>query len=220
MSTPAIPAGSNGISTDRNLTGKAACLKQSGINFVFRYYSRTTQLPEKRLTLVEATALSNAGLQIGVVYEDKPTSAAYFSSERGRLDAAGALQAAAALNQPQDSALYFAVDYDARPSEISGPIVQYFNGVAEAMSDAGSGYGIGVYGSGSVCRILGANCPFLSFTWLAEAQGWQGTRTYAGWDVKQVIATSTLCGLAAADYEANVAPGEFGGFSLVQAMRA
>jgi hypothetical protein len=94
--------------------------------------------------------------------------------------------------------------------------VQYFNGVAEAMSDAVSGYAIGVYGSGAVCRILGANCPFVSFTWLAEAPGWQGTKTYAGWDVKQVAATAPLCGLTPAEYQANVAPGDFGAFSLAQ----
>jgi hypothetical protein len=76
MSPPAIPAEASGISTERNLTGKAACLKQSGISFAIRYYSRTTPSPAKRLTLLEATALSNAGLKIAVVYEDKPTSAA------------------------------------------------------------------------------------------------------------------------------------------------
>ena len=45
-----------GLSTNRNVTSKAACLKQSGIDFIFRYYSRTTLQPEKRLTLAEAEA--------------------------------------------------------------------------------------------------------------------------------------------------------------------
>jgi len=71
-----------GISTNHNVASRALCLKQNGIDFVFRYYSRTTHQSEKRLTLPEAEAISAAGLELAI-YEDSPTSLDYFSNSRG-----------------------------------------------------------------------------------------------------------------------------------------
>ena len=102
-----------GISTNLNVGGQASCLQQAGIGFVFRYYSLTTQQAQKRLTKAEADLLSAAGLQIGVVYEDKPDVVEYFSNARGQQDGRNAFRYASQLPQPTGSAIYFAVDYDA-----------------------------------------------------------------------------------------------------------
>src|ERR1017187_7326391 len=88
-----------GIWPNLNLTDLATCLKQQDIDFVFRYYSQTTHQPQKRLTLSEAGALSAAGLQVGVVYEDSPTAGAYFSGSRGHLDGVNAYHYAVSLHQ-------------------------------------------------------------------------------------------------------------------------
>ncbi len=203
-----------GISTNRNLSALAAALSACGIEFAFRYYSRTTHQPQKRLTAAEAAALGAAGIQVAVVYEDAPLSAAYFTEARGKLDGASAVAEAAALGQPQGSAIYFAVDYDALPHDISGAVCEYFAGVNEAM--AGKGYAIGVYGSGAVCQYLKANCPFVQYTWLAESRGWSGTKAYTAWNVIQTVSPGPLAGLGQDDYELCEARSPFGAFILAQ----
>ncbi len=210
-----------GISTNRNVASHAASLKQHGIDFVFRYYSRTTHQPEKRLTLPEAEAISAAGLELAVVYEDGPTSLDYFSNSRGHLDGVNAHHYAQALHQPPSSAVYFAIDYDATFQHISGAIYDYFRGVDQGMRDAGGGsssYTIGVYGSGAACRWLKAHYSFVKYTWLAESTGWLGSSNYTDWDVKQIIATGSLGGLTLHDYEDCQAQDDFGGFMLDHAV--
>jgi len=208
-----------GISTNHNVGGQAACLKQSGIDFVFRYYSLTTVQPEKRLTKAEADLLSAAGLELGVVYEDGPTAAAYFSNARGYQDGQNAFHYASILQQPTGSAIYFAVDYDAPAGDIAGVITGYFQAVVNGMTDASGGnpsYAIGVYGSGSVCGAVKANVSGVAFAWLAESTGWSGSASYNTWDVKQAIATGPLCSLAVQAYEDCQAQDEFGGFQTAE----
>jgi len=144
----------NCVSSDRNLAPYAETLKGHGLDFVFRYYSATTQKPEKRLTALEALALSAVGLAIAVVYEDGPTFPAYFSTERGHLDGRNTHQYAQELDQPVGSTIYFAIDYDASLSQLSGAIEDYFRGVSYGMNESGGGsslYAVGVYGSGTAC---------------------------------------------------------------------
>jgi hypothetical protein len=206
-----------GISTNRNTTNQASDLKQSGIDFVFRYFSQTTHQPEKRLTKAEAEALSAVAIQIGAIYEDGPTSLSYFSKTRGHQDGVNAYNAALNLHQPVGSAIYFAVDYDATLADISGSLFDYFNGVNQGMKDAGTGqsnYTIGVYGSGAVCDFMKTQCPFVKYSWLAESSGWLGSRTYGAWDVKQASAAAELCGFSADEYEENQAQDDFGGYVL------
>lgn len=206
-----------GISTNRDLTTYAAALKTAGIDFVMRYYSRTTTQPQKRLTRIEADALSAAGLEIGVVYEDGPTHAAYFSTDRGHLDAVNACRAGLSLQQPSGSAIYFAVDFDATQADIGGAVLNYMCGVDRGMRDSGNGdspYLIGVYGSGAVCRFLKTHCPFVRFAWLAESKGWLGSGTYADWDINQHVATAPLVGLTGDEHETNDAQADFGAFVL------
>lgn len=183
-----------------------SCLQQEGISFVGRYYSRTTQIPGKKLTPSEAASISAAGLQIVTVYEDGPTSYAYFSSDRGTADASGAMQQAAAIGQPNGSAIYFTVDYDAAPSEIAGNITAYFQAVAAAIGDA---YRVGVYGSGSVCAAI-TQAGFAQLAWLAQSTGWSGYADFTQWAIKQGPEKS-VCGL---NSDTDVAQGDFGAFTL------
>lgn len=209
----------NGISTNRNVTNSAACLKQAGIDFVFRYYSSTTTQPEKRLTKPEAEAILGAGLLLAIVYEDLPTTAEYFSNARGYQDATNAVKTAVSLGQPAGSAIYFAVDYNANSVESSGPILDYFKGVHQGIRDASAGgvssYSVGVYGSGDVCDFIKGQVGLARYSWLSESTGWNGSSTYAAWDVNQAIPTGDLCGFAVdpQTYDENRALDDFGGFS-------
>ena len=196
----------NGIDSSSACTQEALdCLVSKGIQFVGRYYSRTTQIPGKKLTLAEAQLISAAGLSIVTVYEDGPTSYAYFSAARGTADGAGAIQQAAAIGQPSMSPIYFTVDYDAQPGEISGNILAYFQALAAALQNQ---YAVGVYGSGAVCTAM-LQSGFATIAWLAQSTGWSGYSTFNNWAIKQG-AEQSVCGL---NSDLDVAR-TYGGFTI------
>jgi hypothetical protein len=209
----------SGISTNLDVTASATCLQQAGLNFVFRYYSTTTTQPQKRLTAPEANAILAAGLMIGVIYEDLPNVVSYFTNARGIQDATNAFNTAVAMGQPTGSAIYFAVDYNAPTADISGPILDYFNGVSQGMQTSSAGgaitYAIGVYGSGDVCDFIKGQSNLAKYSWLSESTSWFGSQTYAAWDVNQALPTTDICGFTAnpETYEENQALDDFGGFS-------
>lgn len=182
------------------------CLVGNGIEFVGRYYSRTTQIQGKKITKKEAQTISNGGLQLVALYEDGPTDCEYFSASRGTADAQGALQQAAAIGQPKGSAIYFTVDYDAATDDIEGAIDEYFAAVASAI---GSAYVVGVYGSGEVCAAI-TNAGYAKLAWLAQSAGWSGYSRFTDWAIKQGPEQS-VCGL---NSDTDIAHGDYGGFTL------
>ena len=207
---------SRGLSTNRRLTAKASCLAQAGIDFAARYYSAHTHQPEKALTADEAKTLCDADIQLVVVYEDGPTDSSYFSKQRGQQDGQAALAAANGITQPLGTTIYFAVDYDASVADVSGPIADYFDGVAAAIhqsNPAAPPYLIGVYGSGRCCKFLKDNGKAIK-TWLAESTGWAGYATFAEYDIKQKKLASAVCGLDSGGAEDNEGKPSMGAFTV------
>lgn len=135
----------NGFDAAREVGSLAARLKAANIDFVCRYYSRNTA---KNLSASEAKALGDAGIRIVSVWEGAGDLLASFSPAQGAQDAADALKLAAAIGQPQGSAIYFAVDFDATPAEIANEVTGYFVAIQTAFAGK---YKVGVYGSGLVC---------------------------------------------------------------------
>lgn len=71
--------------------------------------------------------------------------------------------------------IYFAVDYDPTQADLEGPVADYFAGVTSTL---GSGYRLGVYGSGMCCGFLldhgQADC-----SWLSQSTGFAGSKAFA-----------------------------------------
>jgi len=198
----------NGLSTNRRCTNSAACLRQEGQEFVFRYYSETTKQPEKALTPGEAQALHAAGLRVAVVYQDRARGPEDFSQPDGLRDGQFACQYARVVGQPSSSTIFFAVDYDAAPADMAR-IQAYFRGVRDALAAAaagGTGYRVGVYGSGFVCRKL-AEESLVTHTWLAEATGWRESASYQDWNIRQSVPHEALCKLPSDGWERCVSQG-------------
>jgi hypothetical protein len=187
-------------------TSTIACLQQNNITFVGRYYSRTTHIEGKKLTASEARLISQSGIDLVTVYEDGPTAYSYFSASRGTEDANSALAQAASIGQPGGSAIYFSVDYDAASSEIAAGIHAYFQAVAAAI---GTQYQVGVYGSGAVCTAM-LQAGFAQLAWLSQSTGFNGTKTFTNWVIKQGL-EGPVCGL---NSDADVAQGNFGAFRV------
>lgn len=169
----------NGLDASFELTKHAIALKAQGIDFVMRYYSHNAT---KNLSLAEARALSDAGLEIGVVWETSGTHSGFFNRLQGLADGSAAYQLAAnSIGQPAGSTIYFAVDYDPSLADINSPISAYFLGIGDAFGTASNGasnYRIGVYGSGLCCKTLLAN-KLAEMSWLSQSTGFAGSKDYA-----------------------------------------
>lgn len=169
-----LPAGVSmsvltGVKAAFELTQHAMSIKQQGIDFAIRYYSHSAA---KNLSLAEARALTDAGIQIGVVWETIGAHLHSFSRAQGMADGACAyLMAQSGITQPSGSAIYFEVDCNPNSDDIAGPITRYFEGVNQAFKAARPGepvYQIGVYGSAACCEaMVGRGLATLS--WLAPA---------------------------------------------------
>ena len=124
----------------------AAGLKLKGIQYVCRYLGDSWKSIDK----TEADAILDSGLRLVSIWETNPTNAAYFTKAQGRSDAQEASLYAKALVQTTGSAIYFAVDYDARPADMD-KILTYFAGVRNGIDQS---FKVGVYGSYAVLNML------------------------------------------------------------------
>jgi hypothetical protein len=189
-------------------------IRDSKLDFVARYYrSPTSRWPT--LTATEAQRLSSLGVKIVAVWEWHSHDPAYFSYGSGYSDAISAYTQAKALGQPAGSAIYFAVDYNAPSSDISGAIDPYFRGVAAGLAVAGNGrseYKIGVYGSGAVCEAM-RRAGLAQYTWLTNSTSWAGTLNYDDWNIRQGGHFSVL----SFDHDSNEAKDDYGGFRVATA---
>lgn len=185
-------------------------LKGGRIDFVARYYRK----PESRwptLTAAEAQRLSGLGLKLVTVWESHSHNPAYFSYASGYNDALSAYKQARNVGQPAGSAIYFAVDFDARADHMP-EVDRYFRGVAAGMHAASAGareYKIGVYGSGAVCAAV-RRAGLAQYAWLSNSTAWAGYAAYSTWNIRQGGRLASL----SFNHDANEARDEFGAFRV------
>lgn len=129
----------------------AAALYNAGYRYVGRYLTGRVKMSngtrvKKALSREEAELIIDAGLAIIPIYQDGGTYKNYFRKSRGQSDAQKAYTAAKLLGIPNQSIIYFAVDYDALGSDIDN-IIRYFEAICRSMKD----YQVGIYGTRNVC---------------------------------------------------------------------
>jgi hypothetical protein len=170
-----------GVKAPFELTQYAIAIKQQGIDFVIRHYSHQAG---KSLSLAEARALTEAGLQIGVLWEAPDAHLSYYTRAQGCADGAAAfLMAQSVIAQPSGSVIYFAAPDLA---EADGAIVRYLDGVNQAFRAAAPGerhYQVGVYGSAACCEAM-MERGLASLSWLAD----DDEAAYAGYSLRQQAA--------------------------------
>lgn len=105
----------------------------------------------KDLTAPEASELHAAGLKILLVWETYATRASA-SSAAGAWDAGMAEAQADALGYPSSAAIFYAVDFDARPIQVAA----YFEGIVSVAH-----HPVGIYGSADVVEGKGAGIPYV-----------------------------------------------------------
>ncbi len=111
------------------------------------------------------------------------------TAAKGTSDATDAIAAATAIGQPSGTPIYFAVDYDASTSDISGPIKNYLQAVKAVFVSQNYPYALGLYGSGAVLSYYQST---FTYPWLAGSTGWSGSSTYTGYVLKQYANGTTI----------------------------
>ena len=200
----------NGVDLATDAGQVAHRLKDTGLHFVARYYRK----PDSRwptLSANEAKLISSLGLNLVTVWESHSRHPSYFTYSRGYYDAASAYNQAKTIGQPPNSAIYFAVDFDARGADVI-PVDQYFRGVHAGLAAAAGQvreYRVGVYGSGAVCDYL-KRTRLAEYAWLSNSTAWSGYDSFTDWNIKQ----SGRSPLLSFDQDSNEARGEFGSFQV------
>jgi hypothetical protein len=183
------------------------------LDFVARYY-RDPASRWPTLTAGEVQRLSALGLKIVTVWEWHSHDPAYFSYASGYGDALNVYRQAKTVGQPAGSAIYFAVDFNARGAALQ-QVDQYFRGIAAGLAAAGGGrpeYKVGVYGSGAVCAAVKA-AGLAQYGWLSGSTAWDGSTGYTGWNIRQAAQGARFAALSF-NHDANEASADYGGFRL------
>jgi hypothetical protein len=186
-------------------------IKAANVDFVARYYSHTVS---KNLSASEAQLLSRVGLKLVAVWESQGDHVSFFTRLQGVDDGTSAYNLAMQVGQPSGSPIYFGVDCDPLQQDVAAAIIPYFQGVAAGFNTMGHGspaYAVGVYGSGLVCSTL-MRMGLATHTWLANAMGWQGSRTYQDWQIKQHLPGDPFS--LGFQVDPDDARPEFGGFTV------
>lgn len=168
-----------GFDSATPISGEAAkWLYANGYGVAFRYFSRN---PSKNLSRAEAQALSDAGIFIGSVFEDRNDEYSYFTSAQGAADAVLAAEQAKACGQPLGTVVYTTYDFDATQQQIDGGISDYALSFKTMLN--GQGYLAGSYGSPLVNACLAAK-GYTARSWEAQSTGWAGDHS-APADIQQ-----------------------------------
>ena len=123
----------------------AATLTHNNVSHVGRYLTGGW----KGLKDSEIQVIKDTGLNLISIYETNPISSNYFTRDQGIQDANAAYNAAKGFGQPEQTAIYFTVDFDAQTKDFVG-ILNYFQGIKDTLTS----YKIGCYGKFQVIQLI------------------------------------------------------------------
>jgi len=132
--------------TPDDVTKKISALKKAGITAIMRYDDPSGNAHSwKQIGGPEYDSILAAGIAVAIVSEWANNHVGYFNAAAGKRDAAYSLHRAQQRNQPQGTAIYRAVDFDAAPAHMTR-ITAFFKAFAQEIRAVG--YKVGCYGSG------------------------------------------------------------------------
>lgn len=153
-------------------------LQDAGVGCLIRYYTSNPK-SWKLFSRREADYLASFGIQTIVVYQDGATTPGAFGWDIGSGHAEQAISLAHEVEQPEQSAIYFAVDYNASEQDIRVAILPYFEAVCLTVRAAG--YRVGVYGEAEVCDAV-LDAGHADLAWLSQSKAFRGTKPEHDWN--------------------------------------
>lgn len=149
-----------------------ATVKAQGYQFVGRYLTGGTQ---KILTSAEIALIFDNDMSFFPLYQEYGNAVGYFSYDQGVQAAQAAYAAARNIGVPEDTVIYFSVDFDALDSEIDNYVIPHFRGIFETINGFATRYSIGVYGCRNTCsKLADAGYTYRSFV-SGMSTGYSGT---------------------------------------------
>lgn len=104
---------------------KAKTLYDNGYRYIGRYLTGNS----KKITRTEAQIIFDAGLKFFPIYQSSANYLEYFTPQQGADDAQKAKKAATELGLPENTIIYFAVDFDCLDYQITNNVIPYFERV-------------------------------------------------------------------------------------------
>ena len=193
------------IDTDDDTIHRIPRLKAAGVTTVIRYLARGHNW--KTVSVSEAKALAAAGIKLGLVFE---TTGKPHGSAEGAADGELAVRGAREVGAPQGAVIWYAVDYDPSPSDMTG-VENAF--MAFRQHAKGAGYRVGAYASGYCNGILKSK-GLIDMRWLTQSLGFNGTRAAIkarDYELLQLL-PKTIAGLDADPDRPLTADGDIGDF--------
>ena len=140
-------------------------LRNAGYTHFGRYLTNT---PDQRLDKCikngELERIFLSGGRVFPIFQTGGGQIEHFTYKRGEEVGEEAAIAAWAYGIPNDAVIYFSVDFDALPQQVTNAVIPYFQGVHQRLGRTGRSYRVGVYGARDVCRqVVAAGLAEKSF---------------------------------------------------------
>ncbi|MGC0252308.1 glycoside hydrolase domain-containing protein [Pseudactinotalea sp. Z1748] len=177
-----------GFDTNRQLTAaQAAAARNTGFTHIGRYVVGAS----KYITSQEFAGLRTAGFKLFPIHQRFNNSATVMTRANGLVHGREALDRARVFGLPHDTTMFFAVDFDAQDPEISGPVMDYFRGVNDALAWAiERELKVGIYGTRNVCqRVIDAGLASAAFV-AGMSTGYSGNMGFRmpdQWHYNQIV---------------------------------
>lgn len=158
-------------------------LVNCGFQYVGRYLTGTVgnDFRDKALSKGEINALINKGLAVIPIYQDGGWELEYFMDiSRASFDGFKAIETAMRLGFPNNTTIYFAVDFDISEADTNLYILPFFSMLKTIFNNPinSKGYNIGVYAPRLTCKILQEN-GLAKYSYVSDmSYGFSGNLSY------------------------------------------
>ncbi|MGO2660687.1 glycoside hydrolase domain-containing protein [Mycetocola reblochoni] len=151
VSTGDLSRTARAVDTSTTITAaRAAALREAGYRTVGRYLTGRG----KRYGDGELDVIFDAGLTTFPIMQESNRAVGDLSATTGERQGRSAAERAGALGFPEDTVIFFAVDFDISDDESRAAAVPYFRGVGRALGQAPRRFRPGVYGPRALCTLL------------------------------------------------------------------
>lgn len=198
---------------------RAQTLVNAGYETVGRYLTNVegTTL-NKKIQTGELETIFNAGMTVFPIYQTYGGNASYFNANQGTQDAIAAHNAAKNYGFPENTIIYFAVDYDSTDYDITNSILPHFAAVYSKLTELGI-YKVGIYGTRNACsRVSEAGYAITSFV-SGMSTGFSGNLGYPlpkNWAFDQISTITLGSGEGLIEIDNNIKSGRDNGVSYVE----
>lgn len=188
-------------------------LQSLGYSYFGRYLTNTPGAYDldKCIKKDELERIFTAGKRMWPIFQTGGAVAAHFTYQRGKEVSEEAANAAWAYRIPDNTIIYFAVDYDALDEEIDNLILPYFEAVNDYIGTWGqSSYRVGIYAPRHICeRVADAGFSVSSFV-SDMSTGYSGNKGFllpGNWAFDQIHELDVGSGLGEIRIDRNVVSG-------------